>query len=609
MKLTPELLKDIKAHADIVFVISNYIEVTKKGRNYMAMCPFHDDHNPSLHIDVNKQTFMCYVCKTGGDVFTFVEKYKKISFVEAVKEVAKITNFNDPRLLEETPVTKVDNNLAPLYSCITDLQKYYQYGLNTEEGQIALDYLKNRSITDEQIAKFGLGYSLNNGEITVNYLKNKNYSIKTISDIGITDLQSGKLSDKNAGRLIFPIKDPYGQVLGFSARTLKSHTDDPKYVNTSETKIFHKGFILYNLNNAKQSCKHDGYLYIVEGFMDVFALDSIGFPSVVALMGTKLTSDHVLLLKRLNVEIRLCLDGDAAGQKGMMAIMPMLDAKNIPYRIVSKPKEIRDPDEILKQDGEKALKDFITTLVDPFTFALNYYENTSPLGSREDCEKVIRHFIPMLTSVKNRLVYDNYLIKLSKVTGFEIGAIQNYINASRISKNNKEFDDVDENYQMPFEAQSKLQLNKGLRRLHLAEKAVILQMVNNKDAVKYFDDNIHQFVDIIYHQIASYILDYFDKNGDIDINSIIDIISLNDDENRAQLLSTLTGLIMEKNVPPFNLKAMEEYAETISKENHVYSTQQELKDELFGMKEEDKIHKMKQFIEQKKQNIAKKQSK
>ena len=108
MKLTPELLKDIKAHADIVFVISNYIEVTKKGRNYMAMCPFHDDHNPSLHIDVNKQTFMCYVCKTGGDVFTFVEKYKKISFVEAVKEVAKITNFNDPRLLEETPVTKVD---------------------------------------------------------------------------------------------------------------------------------------------------------------------------------------------------------------------------------------------------------------------------------------------------------------------------------------------------------------------------------------------------------------------------------------------------------------------------------------------------------------------
>ena len=144
MKLTPELLKDIKAHADIVFVISNYIEVTKKGRNYMAMCPFHDDHNPSLHIDVNKQTFMCYVCKTGGDVFTFVEKYKKISFVEAVKEVAKITNFNDPRLLEETPVTKVDNNLAPLYNCITDLQKYYQYGLNTEEGQIALDYLKNR---------------------------------------------------------------------------------------------------------------------------------------------------------------------------------------------------------------------------------------------------------------------------------------------------------------------------------------------------------------------------------------------------------------------------------------------------------------------------------
>ncbi|MCQ3035799.1 MAG: DNA primase [Bacilli bacterium] len=602
-----ELLDDIRSHADIAFVIGNYIEVIQKGRNYTAMCPFHNDHNPSLHIDVAKQTFMCYVCKTGGDVFTFVQKFKKISFMEAVKEVAKICNYNDPRLEDSRTVTKQDTEIAPLYNCITDLQKYYQYALNTEEGDVAKKYLADRHITEEQVEKFGLGYSLRDGKITINYLKSKGYSIKTIADIGISSLSSGQMSDANAGRLIFPIKNASGQVLGFSARKLVSGGDDPKYVNSPETKLFHKGMIFYNYNNARESAKQDGYLYITEGFMDVFALDSIGFTSVVALMGTKLTSDHINELKRLNVEVRLCLDGDAAGQKGMMAIMPMLDAANISYRVVSVPGELRDPDEILKQDGPEALRKFVTTLVDPFTFALNYYENTSPLGSREDSEKVIRHFAPMLLSTNNKLVYNDYLIKLSKVTGFEVLAIQEFIkNTKRTVNNSEPVDDVyvEPSFEdLPEEAVTKLNTKKNLRRLQLTEKAVILLMLYHKDAALYYERHINYFIDKIYHQLSLYILDYYETHDELDVNSVMDVINLADDENKDELISTLSLLTMEKHVPAYTNAVIKEFTDIIADERNKISNEQELKDDLAGKTESEKVKKMKEFLEKKKKQI------
>ena len=333
-------------------------------------------------------------------------------------------------------------------------------------------------------------------------------------------------------------------------------------------------------------------------------LDSIGMPSVVALMGTKLTTDHIAILKKLNVEIRLCLDGDAAGQKGMMSIMPMLDANNIPYRIVSVPKEVRDPDEILKQDGPEALRKFVSTLVDPFTFALNYYENTSPLGSREDSEKVIRHFIPMLTSTKNKLVYDDYMIKLSKVTGFEVRAIQEFVRANKKYKEEQN-DSYDAIYfeDFPEQAVQKLQTRKNLRRLQLAERAIMLQMINSKQAVEYYERHINNFIDEVYHQLALYILDYYETHGDIDVTSIMDAIALNNDENRVKLVSTLSNLIMEKNVPVYDVKAMDEYAKTISLEKDQISNEQELQNQIVGKNESEKLAKMKEFLDKRKSDI------
>ena len=540
-----DLLQEIKSRADIVDVISSYINVIKKGRRYAAVCPFHDDHNPSMDINKDKQTYHCYVCHHGGDVFTFVADYEKISFAEAVKRVCEIINFDDPRLHKHEVVKPVDVNIQTLYNCINELQKFYEYGLQTEEGVVAKEYLKKRQLSDEQTAKFSLGYSLNDGKLTVAYLQKKGFSLKNIEDIGIALARTSGTADSNAGRLIFPIKDANGQVVAFSARKMTSGDDAPKYVNSPETKIFHKSNVLYNYHIAKQSAKHDGYIYVLEGFMDVFALDSIGITSAVALMGTKLTENHIAMLKKLNVEVRLCLDGDKAGQEAMMQIMASLDKANISYRLVSKPGELRDPDEILKQDGENKLKVYLETLVDPFAFALNYYQNYAPLGSIDSRKKVIAHFAPMLANISSKLEFDNCVYQLAEVTNFNPNAIKSYVEEVRKAKEANERVSFD-NYVTP--TYDKAKLNKRLTRLQKAERTVLSQMLTNKAAVEFYEQNIKYFTDDIYRQLANYLIEYTTKYEKPDASMVITMISSTDEEkNKDQLVDLITTIIDEDN--------------------------------------------------------------
>ncbi len=545
MKFDHDLLQDIKRHADIVDVISSYVNVIKKGRRYASLCPFHDDHNPSMDINKERQTYHCYVCHAGGDVFSFVANYEKISFSEAVKKVCEIINFDDPRLHQIKIDKPINPDIQNLYSCISELQKFYEYGLQIEEGNAAKEYLQKRQISLTQAAKFHLGYSLKDGKKTISYLQQKGYSLKNIEDIGIALAKISDTSDSNAGRLIFPIKNVDGQVVGFSARKIVDGGDSPKYVNSPETKIFRKGDILYNFDLAKQSAKHDGYIYLVEGFMDVFAFDSIGINSVVALMGTKLTNKHIEYLRRLNVEVRICLDGDKPGQSAMMMLMSQLDKADIKYRLVSQPKEIRDPDEILKQDGKEKLTDFVNSLMDPFDFALNYYKNISPLSTLEGKKKVITHFAPMLSNIKDKLEYEDYIYKLSEVTGFNHNAIRGYIDD--VKKTNK----VSENNEVHFEprnipSQNITTLNRDLRRLSNAEKIVLRLMANSKEAVNFYEKNIKYFSTEIYRQLANYFIEYVSKYEDVNISMIIDLIEESNPQNKKELINLISSIPEEE---------------------------------------------------------------
>lgn len=565
MAIDYDVLKEIKERADIVDIISYFLpSVQKKGRNYVCICPFHDDHKPSMQISKEHQTFRCFVDNIGGDVFTFIQKYEKCSFEESVRKVAEIIGYDDPRLHKKTYQAPVNTDLVPIYNCITELQKFYKYCLMTDEGKVARDYLEKRQISADQQAKFGLGYALADGKMTIEYLKQKGFSFKNIEDTGIALLQTSGMSDNNAGRLIFPIFDKSGQVVGFSARKMSSGDDAPKYVNSPITKIFAKASILYNFNNAKQTVKHDGYIYLVEGFMDVFALDSIGITSCVALMSTKLTDEHIQELRKLNVEVRVCLDGDRPGQEAMMKIISQLNEARIHARYVSKSGELRDPDEILKQDGPEVLKAYVNSLVEPFDFIINYYESTSPLGSSDDKKKVINHFIPMISQLKSELDVDNYIYKLEKITGFSAQAIRNlvekYKSGRKETKTSNKTDVV-------VESKTK-GVPKELRRLEIAESMVIEQMMVEKEAIKFFEEKIKYFYNETYRVLANFIVDFVHTYPDAQVSpsALIDIVSLSNVDNKEDVVNLLTKLSFRISTIKYSPEALRDCEQIIIEE-------------------------------------------
>ncbi len=577
-----ELLNEIKSRADIVDVISTFIHVIKKGNRYQAVCPFHDDHDPSLQINREKKTYHCWACNAGGDVFEFVKEYEKVSFAEAVKRVCEIINFDDPRLHQNETIKAVPEDIQKLYNCITDLQKFYVAALNSPDGKEGKDYITNRGLTKDQILKFGIGYAFKDGKLAIKYLKQKGYSLKNIQDIGIALAKDENTSDSNSGRLIFPIQNSSGQVVGFSARKLTNEDETaPKYVNTGETKLFKKSTILYNLHNAKQAAKHDGYIYVMEGFMDVIAMDAAGIAPVVAVMGKALTEQQINILKRLNVEVRLCLDNDIHGQKAMLEIGPMLKKAGVPYRVVSDPNEkMKDTDDILHKESAEKLKEFASKLVEPFEFAINFYKKYQGLETREDKIKFLRKIVPSISKIKDKYERIDYVNKLSEITGFSVPAIEEFI---KDTKSN--LADNRQQESLPAYEHSNLDMSRfkrEMKRLLLAERSILQLMVTNSEAVEYYSKNIRFFSIPVYKKIADYVLQLSKDGKKVDASSVITAIQQADDQDAKSLLGELSSLeeidIPIEDIGPY----LEDCARVINSERKKLTNKNIMKEAFMG---------------------------
>jgi len=566
-----DLIDSILSKTDIVAVVRSYLPLVKKGRNYMAVCPFHDDHHPSMSVNQEKQIFKCFVCGEVGNAITFVEHYEKIGYEDAVKKVAEIMGISDDRLVKEANRTKKNHEFTPLYNCINDLQRFYRYGLTISEAKEARDYLSKRNISQDLIDKYGIGYAPKDGHKTIEVLREKGHSMMDITGIGISYInEQGLLSgDGNASRLIFPIHDANGQVVAFSARKLSSAKDDiAKYVNSPETKIFEKSKILYNYYNAKKSAHKDGYIYVLEGFMDVMALDKAGIKSAVALMGVALTSDHIALLRRLNCEVRLCLDGDEAGQTGMMKALLLLNKENIPFRLVSNPGDLRDPDDILQQDGAEALKEAMNHLIDAFSFQLNYYTNVKKLDKAEDKKKIMMYFMPQIRNLPSGIEREDFIVKLAKATGYETEAIRVEANSimQRKGPSLEEtvyIDTVEQDIgKVPIDGTSLLR-----HRLYRAERQTLYYMVYNSEAVQYYIKNVDNFLQTTYNEIANYIVDYYLKrSGDIKLPLLINDIASGGRDDRDSLIAKLSEIASDENYPPYSIDNVKECAKAIKEE-------------------------------------------
>ena len=540
MAFDDSLINDVLKHADIVKVVSAYLPVIRKGKDYLAKCPFHDDTNPSMHISPELQIFKCFVCGTSGNAIGFVRKYEHLSFREAVKKVAEICDYHDPRLEDIHETKVVDPKRVPLIKCLHDLTVYYQYALNSPEGKAGLDYFNNRHLDANLRSKFMLGYAFKDGKATCRFLEEKGHSLKTIEDVGIASSNNGVYSDRNAGRVIFPIFDANGEVIGYSARRI-ADGPEAKYVNSPETYLFHKSNILYNFHNAKEKARIAGYIYVLEGFMDVFALYRIGIESCVATMGTALTTEHIRLLRSLNVEIRLCLDGDLPGQKATMEMANNLVANGLNVRIVDNQNSTKDPDEILNSDGALALNAYLNKLISRVDFILNYYKNTNPLQTTEQKTQLIQEFIPVLTAIRSQLELDSYINKLADITGYAPESIRNILRTARSRpEQTKDIRQLIREYHPE---------RKVLRRLEFAERELLYQMLRNPAAVTFYEQKIGGFYDETYRIIANYLIEYAHQHQDFVPVDLISSLENSDLEDKDVLINKISELYLERNHP------------------------------------------------------------
>ena len=578
MKDINELAQDVLKHADIVQVISSYLSVTKKGKNFMAVCPFHDDTNPSLSISPERQFFKCFVCGTGGTAISFVQKYEHIPYGQAIRKVAELSNYHPEGLDDFAKSKPVDEKRATLVKCLHDLNLYYQFALNTPEGKDGLDYLESRHLDLNLRNKYKLGYAYKDGKATIEFLKKKGYSIKTIEDTGIAKmLGAGIYADMNEGRVTFPICDADGNVIGFSARRLTSD-DTAKYMNSPETYLFHKTSVLYNYHIAKEAAKLKGYIYVCEGFMDVYALARIGIDAAVAIMGTALTNEHIALLRALNVEIRLCLDGDLPGQTAMMKICNMLVKSGLSFRVVDNQGSSKDPDEILNEDGQEALEAYLNKLVNRLDFALNYYLRSNPLKTVDEKKKLIKEFVPILARINSQLELDSYLRKLERITGFDIDSIRKLVYTFRTNINEE---DVFQKSMKDFHPE-----RKALQRLVTAERELLFQMMGNDEAVAFYEDKVGTFYDDVYRVIANYIIAYKEMHGNVDITGIMQSIENSDEEKKDEIMNDVLD-IMEEDFHPkeCNQELLDNLLDTIEGEKDRISEEDTLNDSLEGKNE------------------------
>ena len=292
-RIDTNTLNEIRNNLDIVEVISGYLPLTSKGKNYFGVCPFHDDHSPSMSVSREKQIYTCFSCGATGNVIKFVQDYENISFIEAVKRCADMANV----IVDIGNVRKVNKNQS-LYDIYELSQKFYQNNINTEAGKKAKEYLNSRQINNDMIKKFDIGLSLNKKDSLTKLLKEKGFSDKDLIKSGLVNEKEYELHDVYRNRIMFPIHDLNGKIIGYNGRVYNGETEN-KYINPKETDIFKKRELLYNYHKAKDECRKTKRVIIHEGPMDVIRANSIGVKDCVATLGTAFGKEQAMLIRKL----------------------------------------------------------------------------------------------------------------------------------------------------------------------------------------------------------------------------------------------------------------------------------------------------------------------
>ena len=558
--ISNEIINEIRNKTDIVDVVSRYVNLTKKGKNYIGVCPFHDDHSPSMSVSPEKQIFTCFSCGATGNVFTFVSDFEKISFSDAVRllgEKAGISIGNN---------TYIGNSKRDEYFDIYDnANKFYQNSLFTNLGKNAIKYLKNRNIDRDTIKKFGIGLSVQKLSLT-DYLKNKNYSIDKLIDVGLTN-DNG--NDIFINRIMFPIYDLAGNPVAFSGRIYNTK-DTSKYINTKETDKFKKGKILYNYHIAKEHLKKNDSVIIMEGQMDVIRASTIGVNNCIATMGTALTRDHKSIIKNMTNNIVLCFDGDSAGEKATISAIELLEDTGIDIKIVRLPNDM-DPDEYIIKEGKDSFLYQISNATNLIDYKMEFLKKNKDFGNIKDISSYVNSALKELVYEKDDIVVELNLKKLA--TSFDID-YDNLVNKYEKLKNDNNNKDSYVKVNKP---------KKVYNRYGQAECYLIYYMLKDDRVINMVEKRIGYFPDKNIRELSNEIIYYFHKYGIINVADFISYIS-----SRNEILNTLKEILAMNIKEDFLIDEIEDYIFVINeyhKEVKINDLNKKLKEEKDPLKQ------------------------
>lgn len=400
-----ELIEEVRSRNDIVDVISGYVHLQKKGANYFGLCPFHNEKSPSFSVSRSKQMYYCFGCGAGGNVFTFLMEYENDTFPEAVKALADRAGISLPEADESEEAKREQSKRSRLLAINKEAAKYFYFQLRAKQGELGLNYLRERQLTDETIHRFGLGYANKTADDLVRYLKGKGFSEELIREAGLcnTDEKHG-MYDKFWNRVMFPIEDINHRVIGFGGRVMGD--GKPKYLNSPETPIFDKSRNLYGLNFARSSRK--GNIILCEGYMDVIAMHQAGFNQAVASLGTAFTLGQAGLLKRYTKEVLLSYDSDGAGVKAALRAIGILKEAGLTGRVINL-EPYKDPDEFIKNLGAEAFQERIDNAENSFLFEIRMLQREYDLNDPEKKTEFHRAVAKKLCEFPEEVERENYL--------------------------------------------------------------------------------------------------------------------------------------------------------------------------------------------------------
>ena len=493
-------INEIRNSIDIVDVISKYVPLALRGKNYFGVCPFHDDHSPSMSVSKDKQIYKCFSCGATGNVFNFVMDYENVSFPEALKILSDITGISITGVNVKSSHKEVNKSLYDIYDVSS---KLYINNLNTSYGVNAKEYLHNRGINDDLIREFDIGLSLKERDLLTRLLVKKNFSEKDMLDSGLIVRNDYGLSDIYINRIMFPLYDVSGKIVGYSGRIYNGE-DTSKYINTRETAIFKKGEMLYNYHRAKESCRKKNVVIITEGFMDVIRLHSVGITNVVAAMGTAFTKDHVKLIRKLARDVILLFDGDEAGAHATLSCSDLLLQYNISSKIVRLPENL-DPDEYILKYGKDRFNDLLDNPINVMDFKLSYLKNNKDLNSSVDAANYVNSVIEALKKIDDETLVEISLKKLSEESKLDIDFLRDRLSSIEEVK----------------EVKPVVKEKKEIDKFDKAQMWLIYYMLNYDYAVEMYDKEVTYMPNDKFRKLATYISCFYKEHGFVKVADLI----------------------------------------------------------------------------------------